>query len=94
MARLNLSALLKTVSQGPHVGSSHIAPIPSSFTARERRRDAERRRCLYGSGLTKLWEELGFKWSEVDDVRGDMSLLLGGVAVKSPRTPQPQKPSR
>ena len=28
-------------------------------------------------------------WSEVDDVRGDMSLLLGGVAEKSPRTPQP-----
>ena len=29
-------------------------------------------------------------WSEVDDVRGDMSLLLGGVAEKSPRTPQPE----
>ena len=82
---------MKTVSQGPHVGSSHFVPTPTSFTARERRRDAERRRCLYGSGLTKLWEELGCMWSEVDDVRGDMSLLLGGVAEKSPRTPQLQR---
>jgi hypothetical protein len=45
--------------------------IRGSFTARERRRDAERRRCLHGRTVTKLWEELGLMYSAVDDVRGD-----------------------
>ena len=44
--------------------------IPLSLTARERRRDAERRRCSYGWAIIKLWEELDFTISAADDVRG------------------------
>ena len=32
--------------------------------------------------IIKLWEELGFKLSVADDVRGGWLLLLGGVASK------------
>ena len=31
-------------------------------------------------------------WLEADDVRGDQLPLLGGVAIKSPRTPQLSNP--
>jgi hypothetical protein len=35
-----------------------------------------------GRQIIKLWEELGFKLSVADDVRGGWLLLLGGVASK------------
>ena len=44
---------------------------PWSFTARERRRDAERRRCLHGAGDNQALGGAWFYVSEADDVRGD-----------------------
>jgi len=58
-------------SPGSSCRQQVLVLIPWSFTARERRRDAERRRCLHGRAIIKLWEELGFTYSEADDVRGD-----------------------
>ncbi len=63
---------------------------PWSFTARERRRDAERRRCLHGKAITRLWEELGFMYLRSMMCAVIRLLHLGGVANKvTAHTPAP-----
>ena len=72
--RLRGSASLKlTSSQRSSCRQQALVLTPWSFTARERRRDAERRRCLHGAG-----DKPGFGRSLV--LRGLMSMMCAVVS--------------